>query len=103
MTGVDAASNAAAFLHGNSFSKEMAWYAESIKQPVGSVELLTFTAVEQKAPEFTKPLMVCTSCLTAFPLLMEIRSLQVNTTPRCAMGTVLGFLHHLLWLSTFPM
>lgn len=58
MTGVDAASNAAAFLHGNSFSKEMAWYAESIKQPVGSVELLTFTAVEQKAPEFTKPLMV---------------------------------------------
>ncbi|KAH7407607.1 Alpha/Beta hydrolase protein [Cadophora sp. MPI-SDFR-AT-0126] len=58
VTGVDAAGNAAAFLHGNSFSKEMAWYAESIKQPVASVELLTFTAVQQKATKFTKPLMV---------------------------------------------
>ena len=103
MTGVDAASNAAAFLHGNSFSKEMAWYAESIKQPVGSVELLTFTAIQQKAPKFTKPLMVGTSCLTVVPLLMGLRSLQGNTTPRCAMEIVLGFLHHLLWPSTFPM
>ncbi|KAK0107250.1 hypothetical protein ONS95_003951 [Cadophora gregata] len=58
ITGVDAAGNAAAFFHGNSFSKEMAWYAESIKQPVASAEILTFTLLQQRAPKFTKPLML---------------------------------------------
>ncbi|KAL5324233.1 hypothetical protein ACEPPN_008777 [Leptodophora sp. 'Broadleaf-Isolate-01'] len=60
VTGVDACGNAATFFHENSYSKEIAWYNEDIKQPVATVELLTFRALPQEAPKFTKPLMVIT-------------------------------------------
>lgn len=59
ITGVDGYANSATFFHGDSSSKEIAWYNEDIKQPVASIELLTFTVLPQQAPGFIKPLMVC--------------------------------------------
>ncbi|KAH7356793.1 Alpha/Beta hydrolase protein [Rhexocercosporidium sp. MPI-PUGE-AT-0058] len=58
VTGVDIYGNTATFFHGDSYSKKIARYNEDLKQPVASIELLTFRALPQKAPMFSKPLMV---------------------------------------------
>ncbi|KUJ15735.1 uncharacterized protein LY89DRAFT_783009 [Mollisia scopiformis] len=58
VTSVDAAANAATFFHGDSFSKEVLWYTESITQPVASIELLTSGAIRLNATTFTKPVMI---------------------------------------------
>ena len=59
LTAVDVAANAAFFLKGGSYDKQVLWYADFVSQPLAVIELLTLQSLASGPSEFGGPVMVC--------------------------------------------
>lgn len=62
VTWADAVANVAVFFRGGSYSEEVLWHTEDIKQPIAVAELITVGSEQllpTRSPGYTKPLMVC--------------------------------------------
>ena len=66
---MDVNANVAVFFKNGTYDQDVLWYTEDVKQPTGLAELVSVGSeliLPQKAPGFTKPVMV-----SSFPIFFQ--------------------------------